>query len=1790
MKRLFSVRAFLVLGFLTLFAQGASAALSSGGSVSGALGLGQSDTHSFSGSAGDGVMLSAYSSAGTLKITIYQNGNYWTYFSGRRNLTLPSGGGYSAEVEFVDPNTTGTYELHFVRGGGSVENGSLSSGSTAIGNLSLHDIDSYTFSGDAGDGVIFSGTGDSTVQYWVYTPDGKYWTYFNTRRFLTLPANGTYTIVPMFSSLGASGTYNLHYVRGGSGIENSSLSSGNSVTNLLLTPADIDSYTFSGNQGDGIILDGYSALGTIKFYVFTPDGKYWTYFNTRRFLTLPATGTYTLVPMYTSLSAIGAYDVHFVRGGAGVENGSIASGSTTSGILGPTEFDSYTFSGNQGEGIILGGTGTGTVRYYVFTPNGKYWTYFNTRRFLTLPATGTYTVVPMFSSLSVAGTYDIQYVKGADSIENSALTQNGNYSDSLSAADFDSFTVTGNETDVFELSGSGAGTVRFYVFGPQGNYWTYFNGAKSLTMYEDGTYTIIPMYSSLTASGGYNFDFTFTDNTSDGSDPEDEAQNACYSDSDASKLAGNPINFAQGFKVQTESDFSNGVLKLSRIYRSNATWISDNFGSLWHSSYYRSLTVSGNAAAVVDDRGTVVDFTKSGSNWVLQDTEYPAQLADVLDGSTHVGYVFTTAADTREYFDLNGKLTRIEYRGGEAVDVAYDSNDRLSTVTDENGDNLSFTYNTNDQVETVVTSTGTFTYGYDSNSNLTSVTKPDGESRTYHYEDTNHVNALTGITDEKGVRYATYAYDSEGRAISSEHIGGVNSYAISYNSDDTVTTTNPLGKQTTYTFETIQGVRKVVAVDGHQSANCAAANKAYTYDSNGFMLSKTDWLGNVTSYVRDSRGLVTSMTEDVNGSSPRTTSYTYDPVFRLKDVVTEVGKTTDYDYDAQGRMTSVTVTDTATSENRVTAYSYHADTTDSSGNTILGKVASVNGPRNDVSDVTSYVYDGQGRLIKTTNALGHETETTSFDSADRPLTTEDENNVVTTMTYDAMGRLLTSSKAGATTSYTYDDNGNVLTITQPNGVVVAYGYDDATRMNSVSDAMGNSVTYTHDAAGNIASQSYKDSGGTLRFTQSQLYDELSRLIETVDANNDAVTNAYDVNGNQTEVRDGNLNATTYAFDGLNRLVSETDALSGVTTNGLNSRDELTSVTDPRSNTTSYTYNAFGDVLSEVSPDRGTVSYTYDAGGNMLTRADARGETVTYTYDALNRVTSANYASDSSLDQSFTYESCSNGVGRLCSVSDAGGSVNYTYDVQGRLTAVTETRGSLSFTTNYSYDAAGVLTAISLPSGRNINYVLNGNAQVQSVDVDVNGSSTTIANGITYLPFGGIESLNFGNGVSLTNSYNTAYQLTAKQHGSLFYDSYSYDNAGNITSNGSDSYSYDALYRLIGENSDSYTYDAIANRLSDPLNSYNYPSSSSRLSSISGSSISTDAAGNITQDVSRSYVINAAGHVEGITIGGSLAATYTYDANNQRVKKVIAPDVTHYVYGAGGLLYGEYDAAGNVIREYVYLNGEPIAQIDGGPLPSGEALAYLHTDHLGTPRVASNDSGVSVWSWDSDAFGNGTPGGSATVNLRFAGQYWDDESGLHYNWNRYYDPQTGRYISSDPIGLDGGLNTFAYVSANPVMFTDPEGLKSKDYNGEENTGEELPKGSGAGYNCAGDALCNKGAVVENFGDILRFTSCFTPLLSNAPNRVGDIVYYPGGHVGTVVEVDAEGNTIRVRSKSGTDDVIVYHHPKSPAATSEYGQPIYFRPTGSPYCCYIGIDFPEKISWPFPSLSICCTPTP
>ncbi len=179
----------------------------------------------------------------------------------------------------------------------------------------------------------------------------------------------------------------------------------------------------------------------------------------------------------------------------------------------------------------------------------------------------------------------------------------------------------------------------------------------------------------------------------------------------------------------------------------------------------------------------------------------------------------------------------------------------------------------------------------------------------------------------------------------------------------------------------------------------------------------------------------------------------------------------------------------------------------------------------------------------------------------------------------------------------------------------------------------------------------------------------------------------------------------------------------------------------------------------------------------------------------------------------------------------------------------------------------------------------------------------------------------------------------------------------------------------------------------------------------------------------------------------MTTAYALNALGQRVKKTTSGSSTYFVYDETGDLVGEYDNSGNLIEETVWFGDTPVATLrpNGG---GGVNLFYVHADHLNTPRRVSRPSdNVVVWRWDSDPFGtsaaSGDPDGDSNLfvyGLRFPGQYLDPETGLHYNYQRDgYDAASGRYTQSDPVGLTGGLNTYAYVGSNPVSLIDPLGL-------------------------------------------------------------------------------------------------------------------------------------------------------
>jgi YD repeat-containing protein len=277
------------------------------------------------------------------------------------------------------------------------------------------------------------------------------------------------------------------------------------------------------------------------------------------------------------------------------------------------------------------------------------------------------------------------------------------------------------------------------------------------------------------------------------------------------------------------------------------------------------------------------------------------------------GWTYTTSSDQIETYDAEGRILSTTDRSGLSHTYTYQSDS--ITVTHTSGDTLVYHLNgTGRVIGFTDPDNKSYQYRYDTEDRIVSVTYPDdtpldstdNPKRIYHYEDNNFPRALTGITDENGNRYATWDYDEEGRAISSEHANGVDKVTLTYNTENgTTTATNPLGKQTTYHFTTIHGVRKVTQVEGHPTASCEGANKSYSYDANGNIASKTDWNGVTTTYTYDmNRNLELSRTEAVGTPQERTITTEWHSQFRLPSKITEPNRITEYTYDAQGRQLS----------------------------------------------------------------------------------------------------------------------------------------------------------------------------------------------------------------------------------------------------------------------------------------------------------------------------------------------------------------------------------------------------------------------------------------------------------------------------------------------------------------------------------------------------------------------------------------------------------------------------------------------------------------------------------------------------------------------------------------------------------------------------------------------------------------------------------------------------------------------------------------------------------------------
>jgi RHS repeat-associated protein len=465
--------------------------------------------------------------------------------------------------------------------------------------------------------------------------------------------------------------------------------------------------------------------------------------------------------------------------------------------------------------------------------------------------------------------------------------------------------------------------------------------------------------------------------------------------------------------------------------------------------------------------------------------------------------------------------------------------------------------------------------------------------------------------------------------------------------------------------------------------------------------------------------------------------------------------------------------------------------------------------------------------------------------------------------------------------------------------------------------------------------------------------------------------------------------------------------------------QLASVTDP-SGTSSYTYDAYSRMTSKTT----TI--------NAINGAPAQTKTISYTRDSTGKVTSMTYPS-----------------GKVLAI---------TYS-QGRANAMT-------------LNAAPLISGIQyFPFGGPESWLLGAANSTKEYTRIIDQSSRTQQ----YTTPSGFRTISYDNASRIVGISNyTGATLNGSQ-------TFTYDNAGRLTtfsgytSNGVNATT--GLGNAAITQTQSFAYDSNGNRTSSTVNSiastYSYQAGNNRLSTVTGGIIKTntyDATGNLTNDGAQTYTYDARGRLTGATVpANTTAPTTNYLINYQglRVKKANANTATTtsnrtFIYDDDGKMLGEYDHAGNAVQELIWLGDTPIAVTgnmpcltsttgaNGTPTCTEAATAYIFTDHLNTPREvarinSTTNAYLSLWKWDSLPFGETQPNenpsstGIFSFNHRFPGQYKDKETGLNQNWFRDYDATVGRYVQSDPTGLDAGINTYIYVGNKPISHVDLMGL-------------------------------------------------------------------------------------------------------------------------------------------------------
>jgi len=605
--------------------------------------------------------------------------------------------------------------------------------------------------------------------------------------------------------------------------------------------------------------------------------------------------------------------------------------------------------------------------------------------------------------------------------------------------------------------------------------------------------------------------------------------------------------------------------------------------------------------------------------------------------------------------------------------------------------------------------------------------------------------------------------------------------------------------------------------------------------------------------------------------------------------------------------------------------------------------------------------------------------------------------------------------SGKSVTFTRDAQKRITSITDPVRNTIQYAYDLNGDLTSVTDQEGNIYQYTYNSTHGLVE--IIDPRGITSLRKE--YDDSGRLIAQIDADGNRTEYDYDIDTRQEVITDPRGGVTVNEYDDIGNALRKTDPQGNTITFTYDSQGNKISETNALGNTFTYTYDSYGNLLSETDALGNTTMYTHDANGNVLTKTDSNGDTVNYNYDALNRLVYKTYPIATTV--SFTYTA----TGKHSAVTDTRGTSSYSYDAIDRLTQVINPDGTGIF---YTYDAMGNKTSMTVSSGVTT-YTYDALNNLLTV-TDPDGGVTSYY----YNATGNCISVNYPNDSVIEYVYdalNRLIYLENKKSTGEIISSYSYtlDPKGNRVSVVENSgrtvnYTYDSLSRVIqeaitnsvlGNQTVSYTYDAVGNRLTktDQSGTMNYTYDANNRLIARGNYLYTyDNNGNTLSENdgvnSSTYTYDYENRLISAQKLGSVIG-YTYDPDGIRVSSTVNSVVTKFITDKNNYntqVLEERDGSGNLMVRYVYGN-DLISQ------KRDNILNFYTYDGIGSTRQLIDMSEVLTDTHVFDIFGIELNRTGTTINkYLFIGEQYDSDIGFYYLEGRYYDQETGRFITEN----------------------------------------------------------------------------------------------------------------------------------------------------------------------------------